>query len=446
MPTELLDEVCKKLTDNNLKYEIITSGVPTAPNKLKFTIQSEREEHECFVYEEDKILKKLNDSNFEKYKFILGYEAIWSSGLRNIECEVIQSGSLNRPFFQKNILRRVSRYVPSCKKTSDSFSVDEYNINEPSIDKITSIELQPIGNIKVSIGMCSEDFAILSACRQWEEDPDRLQKHRITLKLSDVEVNTHAEAYKLMEKISNSLFFQIDLLADLPINLVTQRENRLQRRSLLKRRVNRNTVTEIEAPKYEYDSEPMAFYWYAKNNSSMPLFQFLSYYQTIEFYYPIYSNLEAKQKLQNLIKDPRFNPNKDADITKILNSIKLFAGGKGFGNEVEQLKATIKYCITEEDLREFFELNKERLNFYQENKGKGLSSCKISLDKKSDIIKDITDRIYDIRCQIVHTKSDGYKVMNPYSPEVKKMIYDLELVEFIARKVLISSCRPIRIN
>ena len=80
------------------------------------------------------------------------------------------------------------------------------------------------------------------------------------------------------------------------------------------------------------------------------------------------------------------------------------------------------------------------------NKGKTLSQCKISIkNDSSDLIKEVAERIYDIRCLIVHTKSD-YKIMNPFSPEVKKMIYDLELIEFIAKKVLIASSRPIKIN
>lgn len=438
MSTKLLDQVYKKLDENKLVYEIIASELPNLPRKVKFKVLAGREEHDCIFFEKDEILNKLNNSKFEKYRFIVGYEAIWSSDLKRIECEVIQSGSSRGPLFHRSPLRRLSQYVPPCKRTLDSSNGDEVN----------SIELQPVEDIEISIGWCSEEFAILSACRQWEPNPDRLQKMRITLKLSNVNVNTHEEAHKVMVKISNSLFFQIDLLAGLPINLVIERENHFQRnRSFSKRRIPTRTDKEIETPKYEYDPEPMALYWYAKNNSSMPLFQFLAYYQTIEFYFPIYSNLEAKQRLQNIIKDPRFNPNRDADITKVLNSIKLSAGGKTFGNEAEQLKATIKYCTNEEDLREFFEFEKERSDFYLQEKGKKLSSCKLSLkNEKSDLIKEVTDRIYDIRCRIVHTKSDGYEIINPFSPEVRKISYDLELIEFIARKVLISSCRPLKIS
>ena len=443
MSNELLDQVCKKLTENNIKHEKIIQPEENAPNSIKFKILSGRDEHDCMVYEEDRTLQKMCNSNFEKYRFIQGYEAIWSFSLRNIECEVIQSGSFCRPALG-SILRKLSRYTPSSNHTLDS----KYLTSTLNHFEVTSIELEPIGNIKVSIGLCSEEFAILSACRQWEEDLDRFQRLRITLKLSEVEVKTHDEAYKIMEKISNSLFFQIDLLAELSINLVTQRENRFQRREQLKKRANKIVDKKIETPKYEYDPEPMSFYWHAKNSSGMPLFQFLAYYQTIEFYFPVYSNYEAKQKIQNLIKDPRFNPNKDADITKILNSIKVF-GGKVFGSESDQLKATIKNCVTNEDLKEFFESKSERKNFYQENKCK-TSQYKITIkserpDFKPDFINEVAERLYDIRCLIVHTKSD-YKIINPFSAEVKELIYDLELVEFVARKVLISSSRPLKVS
>ena len=205
------------------------------------------------------------------------------------------------------------------------------------------------------------------------------------------------------------------------------------------------TITE---PKYEYDSEPMSLYWYAKESINMPIFQYLALYQTIEFYFPVYSSYEAKQKVQSLIKDPRFNPNRDADISKIIAAIKVSSSGKSFGNERDQLKATISSCTDNTELRDFFKIDENRFNFYSENLGKNISKQKISVkNETADFVAEVTERIYEIRCRIVHSKaSEGdFDVLLPYSNEVKQLNYDIELLEFISRKVLISSSRPIKI-
>src|SRR5690606_9786210 len=111
-------------------------------------------------------------------------------------------------------------------------------------------------------------------------------------------------------------------------------------------------------------------------------------------------------------------------------------------------KATINSCTNNIELKEFFTTDQKRFDFYAENKGKNLAKQKISVkNETADLIAEVSERIYEIRCRIVHSKaSEGdFEVLLPYSNEVKKMDYDIELIEFIARKVLITSSRPIKI-
>ena len=55
--------------------------------------------------------------------------------------------------------------------------------------------------------------------------------------------------------------------------------------------------------------------------------------------------------------------------------------------------------------------------------------------------------MYEIRCRIVHTKDeDELDLLLPFSPEIKKIKYDLELIEFLARQAIIAGGRQIMIN
>ena len=60
-----------------------------------------------------------------------------------------------------------------------------------------------------------------------------------------------------------------------------------------------------------------------------------------------------------------------------------------------------------------------------------------------------SERVYDIRCKVVHTKnSDGREreeMILPFTKEADLLLDDVELVRFLARRVLIASSVPLRI-
>jgi len=223
-------------------------------------------------------------------------------------------------------------------------------------------------------------------------------------------------------------------------------EDRELRRSYFRRR-RQETELDKSFPLYEYDSEPMSLYWYAKSATEMPLLQFLALYQILEFYYPIFSQREAHQKIKNLIKDPRFSPNKDSDISKILSSIKQNKNQLGFGSELDQLKATLTHCIANEGILEIMQSDEEAMEYFADKKCKKLATKTINASNLSSLISDSAERIYEIRCRIVHTKvsEKNYKLLLPSSPELKFMSFEIAILEQIVKKVLIASSRTINV-
>jgi hypothetical protein len=403
-----------------------------------------REKHECAVVYNDYLLENALNCNFENYSFIRGYESIWSSKLGIIEAGI--GNVIATKYFFDRLYKLINKSDISEVEIEGERDVKGEEIEE----EITNIDLPSLNDIHISIGYDSPEFAFLTNSRQGiQKTRKRLTLRRITLKISNLKSSTHDIAKENLEKIANSLFFQIDLAFELPMNLKTQRETTIERNVRMSRKqMLSDTSATISGLKYEYDSEPISLYLYAKESMNMPIFQYLAFYQTVEFYFPIYSSYEAKQKIQSLIKDPRFNPNKDADISKIISAIKISNGGRNIGNERDQLKATIKACTDNSELYSFFSADKNRFEFYSENKWKNISKQKISVNNSNaDFISEVSERIYNIRCRIVHSKASesDFDVLLPYSSEVKFLNYDIELIEFISKKVLITSSRPIRV-
>lgn len=368
----------------------------------------------------DENIAALLSVPFERFVFLSDYVAICSylDGLIEAEIRPIT------PFYSSFMLDRLFNSQGSLRP------FDPRNVNvviEPSHGALPRIE----------ISAASDTFMKLTS---------RRNRMPLTLKLGGCVVKTHEEAVGLLRKTSDSIFFQIDLLAN--VALTISREHRPSR---LSRRPSRkaNLVTELQYPKTEFDEAPLSLYWYGRSAAGMPLLQFLAFYQVIEFYFPIYSKAEAQRKLKAILKDPTFRGDRDADIGRLLSAIHVSRSG-AYGDERSQLRATLMECIDPTALRDFLESEPDRKEFYSA-KVKGNAYQRIPLATPSaDLRNEVADRIYDIRCKIVHTKSDSrdgeVELLLPFSPEAQAISIDVELAQYLAHSVLIAGSMPFRGN
>jgi hypothetical protein len=165
----------------------------------------------------------------------------------------------------------------------------------------------------------------------------RGQKQIITMKIEGLSISNHDLAKSALERISNSLFFQIDIELGVPLTLQREIELSIGRH---RRSLRRTEGFKLQFPRTEYNEAPMELYWYAQSAVGMPLLQFLAFYQAIEYYFPIYSRAEALRKVRNILKDPSFRAERDADVGRVLTALSS-KGHSGFGDERTQLKAVL---------------------------------------------------------------------------------------------------------
>ena len=170
------------------------------------------------------------------------------------------------------------------------------------------------------------------------------------------------------------------------------------------------------------------------------MLQFLAFYQSIESDFPTYSQAEARRRVRNILRNPSFRLDRDADVGRIL--IALQSTGRGFGDERAQLRATLVECVSATGLREFLTASEERQAFFSA-RTKGLTDRKLPISNAdADLRNDVADRLYEIRCKIVHTKSGGdgeVELLLPFSKEAELLYQDIELVQFVAREVLVAA-------
>ncbi|SDU56518.1 hypothetical protein SAMN04489801_4481 [Pseudomonas mandelii] len=357
-------------------------------------------------------LLRLAAHDFEKYIFISGMQAICNYEDGIIEVLIEPAG--------QNPIGDVFKKIFGC-------SIRDARRTKPVLKVFQSEKDGP----RVVIGHPSDLCKILTG---------HGTVSTLSLKISNIKIAHHDETLERLNNIAGALLFQLDLESGVPLVLKRQREPREYRRL-----AKVEKLPDLKFPTSEFESAPLSLYWYGRSAVGMPLLQFLAFYQVIEFYYPRYAEYEAHRKLKAVLKHPTFRGDRDSDVAKLLNVISVSRSG-AFGDERSQLRATLDECLHNDELRRFLLENPEREQFYS-NKAKS-AYHKVSLaGDEAELRADVARRIYDIRCKIVHTKSDTRDVevelLLPYSKEADQLKHEIELVQFVAQQVLIAGSMPI---
>jgi len=380
------------------------------------SLQAGRKKRDIYFEGEEDIDEFLK-IDFENYSFLDRYDAIYSPSLKIIEALIYPLQGTTATLYRSILhYRKIFR-----------------NIDRNDLPSLTLTDSKNEDNI-VSIGPCSNEFELLT-----QNKASRTRRYPfVTIKLGGFKVDKHITARNILERISQSIFFQIDLKYKVPINLSIYSTPKIRFG------VGFRGKLELDYPTREFDEDALSLYWYAKSAKNMPLQKFLAFYQVLEFYYPNFTKISAKKKVKNLLLDPSFNIDKDKDLNRLL--VVVESNLPDTTDERSQLYSTLEECVDSSELKGFFIPKKIREFFLK--KDKTITEVTIPLnDTKADIIKSVASRVYDIRCRIVHTKdiSGATKPLLPNSQGAENLNEDIKLLEFLAKKVIISASAPLQI-
>jgi len=415
------------------KSEMLTPSGEIESNfhtTLKVQIPEERKSRLIFISEPDNPEMILQES-IEEFKFLGTYDGIWSKDLGIIECRLDNHDSHDFLWFLHD--------EPLYSEEVHEVNAREHSSNSDS--KILDLIL-PDKGLRILISKPSTQFRLLE---QLQRQGYGRYRGDLSIRIEGAKIETHESAINLLIKISHSILFQYDLHTQICLRLGMRKDSLTPWGKLSHKGEEPSKPHDLL---YEYDKEPISLYMYARSAGQMPLLQYLSYYQVLEFYFPIYSNLEAQQKIRNYLKNPLFNANRDADISHIIQLVKVIGKGKTLGDERSQIKATILSIIDQDSLIKFFSESNERRDFFDSHKkNNGLAKQKINFHSlETDVRAEAALRIYEVRCRVVHSKDDeNQELLLPYSKELKLLEHDIELIEFMAQKAIIAGSRPFKL-
>jgi hypothetical protein len=258
----------------------------------------------------------------------------------------------------------------------------------------------------------------------------------VTIRIEGIIVDRHDDLVRILEKIAGAVLFELEVKYGIVALLATDPS---PPRGLIRRRQPGTRDTRLASPRFEYQYEALSLYSYACSARATPLLQYLSYYQVLEFYFPSYAQREVLERVRNQLKDPGFQLQRDTDLGRVIATVKRF--GSGYGNEIEQLKATVRACVEEDQLRTLVDGDGELLADLVERPSpiKGLKQLRLN-DRQADLRDQVATRVYDIRCRIVHTKDTASErvpdLLLPFSNEASSLYSDIFLLRYLAQKAL----------
>jgi hypothetical protein len=367
---------------------------------------------------------------FEEYRALEGFEASWSPSQRVIECNLVQLNSATRA----RLGIGVGEYLASFDEDMEEMlsrleGKDPLSKDKKRLERIQYILLRlvqdrpeylvtlfapkeriPIDSnagLSISIGLSSNVHSILQEASEYPGFMESGVGRSLTLQLRGARASTEKDATNVLVKIADSVLFAIDESLDLPLGLEYD---------LGYGRASESKEESFPLPrvKSEYHRDAMALYWNARTASLLPTIQFLAYYQVLEYYFSHFRT-HAGQRSSN---------------------------GKG-----KMLENLIKKCVTISDLRHFIVENRERADFfYGTDQARELSRFVFSAPRTKGHDPRVTAarRINQLRNRIVHAESGYRRPLLPSNSEVKDLHHDIDLVAFLARRVLKASSQPLQ--
>jgi hypothetical protein len=420
--------VAAGLTASWHAYENLRTGAP-GPDRLKIKIPAGR--HFLLVDFGADDAEALLSFQFERWTSLGDYQAILDTDKRVIVAQVSLGGrTLNK-------LPGVTKRSGEAGDAEPTHDADTAQAAPKARSKFQDTSYLNISapNSELSLEFYSPGPPEIAALHGWR----RLSGYGLTI--HGVTATRHDEALELLLDLSTSFFIDLDIVYGLTARLLKVRDFDLEAQNRYD--PDRPSATFPRFPSTRHNRDAASLYLYARNLIGMPLLEYLVYYQVIEFYLPTYTRSATISRFRNILKDPGFDYNNDLALGRLLDIIA--PAGRKVMSEREQVAATIAYCVDDAAIAAFLDDRPEAAKALAD-KTRINDVRMISIrDRQTSLVSQVAERIYDLRCRIVHSKESGGEAVPPIRPfdrESRLMRHDLSLIRFIAQRVLIASSHP----
>ncbi len=394
--------------------------VDRLPSYVVLEVPNGRKTRRVFVFPAD--LEKFVSFGFEHVIVLGDFVAFIDTRTGLIEAGITGGGPGPRG------LARVLQQIPGVQIGAGDDGSDE---NDAFLDEAEAGVAPPVDNWRIVVENEGVSLELSPASDFFE---DLLGRVAATIKLTGIATSTHDTALEALERYASALLFDIDLVYGVPAQLARQRRAVRARKRLLPEQPPK-------FPRNHYAAQALELYQYGRSAAGLPLLEYLAYYQSLEYFFPYFAREQTVHAVRSQLLRPGFDPQNDDSLSRLI-ALAAPAARSGMA-EREQLRATVRACVTEPELRDFIESLPEYVEHFcsKSQAIKGVGSIQLT-HAQTDLRDQVADRVYAIRCRIVHAKQDGGgsgdDVLLPGSAETESMQADIELLRLVAQLALVA--------
>lgn len=352
----------------------------------------------------------------------------------------------------KNLLNN-NNFLKSCLGSYNEEYIDllVYKINAEKFlfgDQVNSLELEVFFKGKkvfIELSQYLQDNLLTDFIKLYN-GPKNLNGKQTILRIKGLSLNTPNIKEEDLKLLLNSVFFDIKCLRNeyfevydyhfLGENYKLSKSQYIKQRGNNHKLVFKNLIPEL-----------LDYFKVADQINYLP-FKFLCNYHIVEYFLDKSAHLAIKRKLDSVLYQPDFDANSSSYIDEILNSFK--EEGDRLKSDKIKIQRVFQEFLEKDKIIAFINNLELKDHFFSDQTfdfQSKVTLVQLKSDTDSQLFKSLADRVYSIRCSIVHSNPDfGVKKGVPFVSSksnlsiLEKEIY---LLEEIGKTLIIKSKMPV---
>jgi hypothetical protein len=260
------------------------------------------------------------------------------------------------------------------------------------------------------------------------------------LRIEGAEPGNASEAARLLFDVSHAIFFELDKNYAVSLQLSLRNASPQLRMSYPRA----ESPDPLGFPRLRFPRDAVALYMHARTASMAPLTEYLTYYQVIEHCMTALARPDIVRRLRDRLSAPSFDLNDDVALSELL--VQPGRSGQSGKTEREQIRLAVSACVTPDSIQELLRSDESLASFVSDPDTE-LGGRPIEVQgSTANLPRQLADRIYDLRCRIVHAKGNAFdeagSPLLPFNADVDLLRHDLRMVRFAAQQVLLTAAVP----
>lgn len=247
------------------------------------------------------------------------------------------------------------------------------------------------------------------------------------------------DAIKRAQQLIEYCFFELSYLRNLPVGFAEEWPARRRDGTDMFHYQENAADNLLPMPPAEFNPDIVGFYQLGVS-SRIPVLQFWSFYQVIEYFFVRASDESLHQSLSNRLKDPRFKPS-SAQLDRIIQDV---ADHINTIDETAMLEAVLGKYVDRTELIEFILQYEEYRDepLYTKRRRLFGEDIEIKMDKDT-VIENVARTIHAIRSTLMFSSDRFSRTARsvPFNRISETVKPEIPLMKFLAERIIIGSAQ-----